>query len=141
MRFPERDDRPSAFLWLAAVAGLLLPVVGVATAIYGIFMGASGDRSGWYWAGAGVVLVLADIVIDSLWANPRVSRSDEPELNRRGAELVGQVVVVVEAIERDGRGTVRAADTIWAAEGCAAAPGNRVRITGVKGTVLTVEVI
>jgi membrane protein implicated in regulation of membrane protease activity len=34
---------------------------------------------------------------------------------------------------------VRAADTVWAAEGCQAAAGKRVRVAGVKGTVLTVE--
>jgi membrane protein implicated in regulation of membrane protease activity len=33
---------------------------------------------------------------------------------------------------------VRAADTVWAAEGVKAAVGKRVRVVGVKGTVLTV---
>jgi membrane protein implicated in regulation of membrane protease activity len=138
MRLPERDDRPSALLWLTAVAGMLLPVVGVATALYGIFKGAGGDRAGWYWAGAGVALVVADIVIDAVWGNPMVLRSDEPDLNRRGTELIGQIVVVVERIEAGGRATVRAADSIWVAEGCRAAAGARVRVTDVKGTVLAV---
>ena len=38
---------------------------------------------------------------------------------------------------RGGRGAVRAADTVWAAEGCEAAAGTRVRVAGVKGTVLS----
>ena len=33
---------------------------------------------------------------------------------------------------------MRAADTVWAAEGVAAVVGKRVRVVGVKGTVLTV---
>jgi len=36
-----------------------------------------------------------------------VGKSDEPNyLNRRGAELVGQIVMVVEPIEAGGRGKV-----------------------------------
>jgi membrane protein implicated in regulation of membrane protease activity len=138
MRLPERPDRPSAFRWLTAAASLFLPVVGVAAAVYGVLSAAGGDRSGWYWAGAGIGLVLADILIDMVWANPQVSRSDETDLDRRGAELIGQVVVVTEAITPGARGKVRAADTIWSAEGCAAPPETRVRVTGVKGTVLSV---
>jgi membrane protein implicated in regulation of membrane protease activity len=52
---------------------------------------------------------------------------------------VGQVVVVVDALEPGARGSVRAADSLWAAEGCSAPTGARVRVIGVKGTVLAVE--
>jgi membrane protein implicated in regulation of membrane protease activity len=131
--------RPSALLWLVSVVSLLLPVVGLAAIFFGGFRSARGDASGWYFIGAGAGLILADIAIDWLWAHPSVARSDEPDLNHRGAELVGQVVTVIAAIEAGGRGAVRAADTVWAAEGCRAAPGARVRVTGVKGTVLIVE--
>jgi len=139
MRLPRGDGRPSALLWLAGVASLVLPVVGVGSALYGLYLGASSGPAGWYWVGAGVALIIADMVLDWFWARSAGSKSDEPDLNRRGAELVGQTVIVVEAIEPGARGTVRAADTVWAAEGCSAAPGDRVRVTGVKGTVLTVE--
>ncbi len=118
---------------------MLLPIVGVSSAVYGIYKVANGDGEGWAWVGAGLAIVVADIVIDLLWANPKVSRSDEPDLNRRGAELVGQMVVVVEAMAPGGRGAVRAGDTVWVAEGCTAAPGDRVKVAGVKGTVLVVE--
>jgi membrane protein implicated in regulation of membrane protease activity len=138
---PPTDGRgrPSALLWLASVVSLLLPVVGLAAIFFGGFRSARGDASGWYFVGAGAALILADIVIDWLWAHPAVSKSDEPGLNRRGAELVGQVVTVIEAIEVGGRGKVRAADTVWPAEGVKAAAGTRVKVAGVKGTVLIVE--
>ncbi len=139
MPHPDPGGRPSALLWLAAAVSLLLPIVGVGAALFGLYLGANGGPAGWYWVGAGIVLILADMVIDRIWAHPRVSKSDEPDLNRRGAELVGQVVPVVEAIAPGGRGAVRAADTVWAAEGCKAAAGTRVRVSGVKGTVLIVE--
>jgi membrane protein implicated in regulation of membrane protease activity len=141
MRFPEGGERPTALVWLLAVVSLLLPVAGVATALFGLFMAARGNSAAWYWVAAGTALILADMVIDWLWAGSGASKSDEPDLNRRGAQLIGVVVVVDKAIEAGGRGSVRAGDTVWAAEGAAAAAGTRVRVTGAKGTVLTVELI
>jgi inner membrane protein len=138
MQPPERDGRPSAILWLVAVTSLLLPVAGVALSLIGVFKIANEDAAGWYWVGAGTLMVVADMVVDWVWARPAVGKSDEPNLNRRGAELVGRIVMVVEPIEAEGRGKVRAADSVWAAEGVKAAVGKRVRVVGVKGTVLTV---
>jgi len=138
MRLPEPAERPSALLWLAAGASLLLPATGLALPLYGIVRIAEKDLAGWAWVGVGTFVIVADMVLDWAWAGPAAGKSDEPTLNRRGAELIGQVVLVVEPIEADGRGKVRAADTVWAAEGVKAAVGKRVRVTGVKGTVLTV---
>jgi membrane protein implicated in regulation of membrane protease activity len=90
------------------------------------------------WVGAGTLIIVTDMVLDWAWAGPAAGKSDEPTLNRRGAEFIGQIVLVVEPIEADGRGKVRAADTVWVAEGVKAAVGKRVRVVGVKGTVLTV---
>jgi membrane protein implicated in regulation of membrane protease activity len=85
----------------------------------------------------GILLLIVDLVIDQKWY--RRITSNTPDLNRRGEQLVGQVVVVVDAIPRDGRGSVRVADTVWSAEGAEAAAGARVRVSGCKGTVLTVD--
>jgi membrane protein implicated in regulation of membrane protease activity len=138
MRIPEPAERPSALLWLAATASLLLPAAGVALALYGIFRIVDDDLSGWVWVGVGTLVIVTDMVLDWAWAGPVADKGDEPTLNRRGAELIGQIVLVVEPIEADGRGKVRAADTVWTAEGVKAAVGKRVRVVGVKGTVLTV---
>jgi membrane protein implicated in regulation of membrane protease activity len=139
MRLHRRDGQPTALLWLAGVAGIVLPVLGVGCALYGLYLGASSGSAGWYWVGGGVALIIADMLLDALWARTAGSRSDEPDLNRRGLELVGQVVVVENAIAAGGRGSVHAGGSVWAAEGCAAQPGDRVRVTGVRGTALTVE--
>ncbi len=139
MPLPKKDQRPSALFWLTAVVSLALPIIGVVVAVGGIFRAAKGDATGWYWAGAGLAVIILDLLIDVLWGSPKVSQSDEPDLNRRGRELVGQIVIVADPIAPGGRGSVRAADTIWAAEGCTAARGAQVRVTGVKGTVLNVE--
>jgi len=138
MRLPEPAERPSALLWLAAAASLLLPAGGVAVALYGIFKIINDDLFGWMWVGVGTLIIVTDMVLDWAWAGPAAGKSDEPTLNRRGAEFIGQIVLVVEPIEADGRGKVRAADTVWTAEGVKAAVGKRVRVVGVKGTVLTV---
>lgn len=122
-----------------AVASLLLPVVGLGLALYGAYEAFKGDGMGWLWLSGGILVLVADLVIDILWE--RRAESDEPALNRRGAQLVGEVVIVTEPILAGGRGSVRAADSVWPAEGAEAARGARVRVTGCKGTVLTVEVI
>jgi membrane protein implicated in regulation of membrane protease activity len=85
------------------------------------------------------MLILADMLADWAWARWGSPRSDEPALNRRGDQLVGETVVVDQAIEAGGRGSVRAGDTVWPAEGAVAQTGARVRVTGAKGNVLTVE--
>lgn len=66
------------------------------------------------------------------------TKSDEPNLNIRGAQYIGRTVVVEDAI-KNGRGRVRVGDTLWNAEGEDAATGARVSVTGVSGTALVVE--
>ncbi len=65
-------------MWLTATAGLLLPVLGVLTALIGVFEAGRGEPRGWYWIAAGVVLILADMLIDWIWARRAVQTSDEP---------------------------------------------------------------
>jgi membrane protein implicated in regulation of membrane protease activity len=117
----------------------LLPIAGVAAAVYGIYLTANGNMLGWAWLLIGVGVLVADLVIDQKWY--AWVRSSEPDLNRRGAQLVGQVVVVVDAIPREGRGSVKVADTVWPAEGVEAPAGTRVRVSGCKDTVLTVTAV
>jgi len=69
--------------------------------------------------------------------NPR-SESDQPLLNRRGAQLVGQVFLLESAIV-DGRGRLKIGDAFWTAHGPDLAAGTRVRVTGFDGAGLTVE--
>ena len=64
--------------------------------------------------------------------------TDQPLLNRRGAQLVGQVFVLESAI-LDGRGRLKIGDAFWTAHGPDLAAGTRVRVTGFEGAGLTVE--
>ena len=64
--------------------------------------------------------------------------SADPLMNRRGARLVGETAVVVQAIEH-GSGRVHVGDSEWIAKGPDIAVGERVRITGNEGATLLVE--
>jgi hypothetical protein len=86
----------------------------------------------------GLVVAVIDVATDLWLAHPSVSASEEPDLNRRGAQYVGRVVLLAEAIE-SGRGKVRLGDTLWLVAGPDLPEGARVRIVAANGTVLVVE--
>jgi inner membrane protein len=69
---------------------------------------------------------------------PDVTKSDLPDLNERGQQYIGRSLVVEQAIQ-NGRGKVRAGDTLWLAEGPDAPAGSRVKVTATRGTLLVVE--
>ena len=117
---------------------MALPWLGVGFGIAGGWQVSRGDPQGWWLVGSGVALLVADVLIDFVWAHPAVSKSDQPNLNRPAAQLVGRVFVVAEAIEH-GRGKVRVGDTLWPAEGPDAPAGTEVKVTSANGTVLRVE--
>lgn len=134
-------------LWfVAAVALLALETVvpGVHFLWFGIAAGVTGAivlaaPMAWQWQ----LIVFSLLSVVSVFLARRSgggtnAKTDEPQLNVRGAQYIGRVVVVEEAI-RNGRGKVRVGDTIWAAEGEDAHKGDKVEVTGVNGTVLVVS--
>jgi membrane protein implicated in regulation of membrane protease activity len=66
--------------------------------------------------------------------------SDQPLLNQRGAKYVGQIFPLFEPL-RGGRGKIVVGDTVWLVQGTDAPAGARVRVTGVSGAMLDVEVV
>jgi inner membrane protein len=64
--------------------------------------------------------------------------SSDPKLNDRGARLVGSIVTAVEPVDAL-QGRVKVGDSVWSARGSDAAIGDRLRVTGADGNVLTVE--
>lgn len=128
---------PSLLVWLLAGISLVLPWIGLPLALVGALGVANGWTHAWGLLVGGVSLIVLDVVIDFVWAGLNAGASDDPTLNRGGSSLVGRNVVVDKAIA-NGRGTVRAGDTVWIAEGCDAAPGDILRVESVHGTVLVV---
>ncbi len=70
-------------------------------------------------------------------AHPDVE--ERPTLNQRGQQYVGEVFTLVEAIDQ-GYGKIRVGDGVWKVSGRDAAAGAAVRVIGVDGAVLKVEV-
>lgn len=85
-----------------------------------------------------VLLSFAAIQVYRRWFRRREPPSDRPDLNRRTAALVGQVVVLQEAIV-GGRGRVQIADAYWTVLGPDLPAGLRVRVVGADGMQLLVE--
>ncbi|KQM19811.1 hypothetical protein ASE73_17560 [Sphingomonas sp. Leaf24] len=77
------------------------------------------------------------VLIGRRWYAEYPVDSDDPLLNDRAARLIGQQVVVVEAMV-GGCGRVRVGDSEWIARGPDLPVGHRVRIVGVSGSTLTV---
>ena len=86
--------------------------------------------------------VLAILTAVYWWKRQRTSPalSDQPFLNRRGHELIGRTFLVQQAIV-DGRGKIKAGDSVWMAEGPDAEVGTAVRVVAQNGVVLTVEIV
>ena len=92
---------------------------------------------------AGQVVLFAALAIVAVYsgrhwlrANPIIAA--DPMMNDRGARLIGETVVVTQAIE-GGVGRVRQGDGEWLAKGPDAPPGTRMRVAAHDGTVLIVE--
>lgn len=121
------------FLWF----GLAAAVVGLIA--YAAILSGYGDLLTWPWQ---LVLYALLSVATVFWVTkfvrPETNVSDEPDLNVRGAQYIGRVVMVENAIAQ-GRGKVRVGDTLWAAEGSDVPAGAKVKITAVNGTVFVVE--
>ena len=83
------------------------------------------------------VLSVASVYAGRRWSGSLEIPSDDPLLNDRLARLVGEPVVVEEAIV-GGRGRVRVGDGVWPATGADAAAGTRLTVTGAANGVLTV---
>jgi membrane protein implicated in regulation of membrane protease activity len=89
------------------------------------------------------IVVFAVLAIVAVFSGRRYLRaypvvSADPKLNDRGAQAVGEIVVVTHAIDA-GRGRVRMGDSEWLAKGPDAEPGSRMRVSGHDGAVLIVE--
>lgn len=80
------------------------------------------------------------ILIGKRWYADYPVATSDPLLNDRAARLIGDSVVVVEAIT-NGEGRVRVGDGVWTAIGEDAPAGASLRITGVSNGKLAVAPI
>jgi hypothetical protein len=115
------------FLWL-----------GVAALVVGLVVFVLPDLS---WQAQ--VMAFAALAIGGLAVSRQVLRrfgviSDRPNLNRRGQQYVGQLIVLESPIV-NGRGRAFVGDTLWTVEGGDLPAGATVRVVGSDGVLLLVE--
>ena len=120
------------FLWF----GLSALVVGAITLIVGT------DSAVWVWQAQWVVflaLSLATAIVGRrIMVRKGWDKSEDPDLNQRGAQLLGRTAVLTDAIS-EGRGRAKIGDTVWQVSGPDMNKGKRVKVIGHDGAMLEVE--
>ncbi|WP_127474766.1 NfeD family protein [Sulfurivermis fontis] len=135
--------------WILAVLFVVLEVFTPGT--FFLFMGISAaviggvvlivPGMGWEYQVLGfAVLAVVATVLGRSYLKRRPIHTDRPTLNRRGAQYIGRTFSLDEPIV-NGQGKIRVDDSTWKISGSDCAAGSRVKVTGVDGTVLQVEVI
>lgn len=140
----------AALLWIGAavllglaellVPGVFLIFLALAAAIVGLAVFALPELPLLAQLGAFGVWSVVAVAIGKRWYVDYPVETSDPLLNDRAARMVGQTVVVTEAIV-GGAGRVRVGDGEWPARGPNAASGARMRVTAVAGGVVEVEAV
>ncbi len=84
------------------------------------------------------ILSILSIFLWRRYGIQQQTETDHPLLNKRGAQYVGRTFSLIEAIE-NGRGKVKADDSIWRVTGEDCPIGTQVEVTAVNGTLFEVK--
>lgn len=95
----------------------------------------------WAWQ----LTLFAIVTLLSIWVCWQRQRNGHrndglPGLNQRGSELIGQHFELQQAIV-NGRGKIRAGDTLWLVSGPDLPVGTRVKVVAQHGVIFTVEAV
>jgi inner membrane protein len=124
--------------------GVYLLWIGIAAILTGALSFQIGEAAWWSWQVQLIVFVALALVCALagryFFGADRGGTSDQPLLNRREQQLVGQVSTLEEPIH-DGHGRIRLGDTQWLVRGPDLPPGTRVRVISADGGTLRVEAI
>ncbi len=116
--------------------GLSALVVGFITLILGT------DAAIWPWQAQVLVFLFLSVALaiigKRIMKNRKYSDSDNPILNERGAQLIGQTAVLADPIS-NGRGRVKIGDTTWRVKGNDTKAGSTVRVVDYDAGTLIVE--
>ena len=126
-----------------AAPGIFFLWFGIAALIVGALAILFGDALSLGWQVQVILFLVLSVIavfIGRRLVGATDAESDEPLLNRRGEQLIGQVVTLEEATV-NGRGRARIGDSLWRVTGPDLAAGTSVRITGIDQGTLTVEAV
>jgi inner membrane protein len=116
--------------------GIFLMWFGMAAAVTGLIAFAA--TISWQWQVIWFCILSAvAVLIAAKYLRRHPLSSERPLLNRRAVQLVGQSFNLVDPIV-NGRGSIKAGDTIWRVQGPELAKGTRITVVGADGTVLKV---
>lgn len=125
-----------------AVPGVFLLWIGIAALIIGAASLALWDAGFWTWqvqVVAFLILSLVSAYVGKQIVRRREGESDQPLLNRRGAQMIGRTATLAEPI-REGRGRIQLGDTLWRVSGPDLPAGTRVKVTAATDTDLELKV-
>lgn len=116
--------------------GLSALVVGFITVILGT------EAAIWPWQAQVLVFLLLSVALaiigKRIMKNRKYSESDNPILNERGAQLIGQTAVLADPIT-NGMGRVKIGDTTWRVKGNDTKAGSKVKVVDYDaGTLIVV---
>ncbi|MEO7433615.1 MAG: NfeD family protein [Dokdonella sp.] len=121
------------------VPGYFMLWIGIAAGLVGLVMLVVPGMPALVQASLFAVCSIAACLVYWKYLRPLAEqRNDQPLLNKRGAQMVGQRFVLCDAIV-DGRGKVRVGDGTWLAEGPDLPVGSEVEVIRVEGTTLAVK--
>ncbi|MFC1672633.1 NfeD family protein [Pseudomonadota bacterium] len=136
--------------WHWLIAGVLLIVleifapgvvfmwVGIAAILTGVIAWLAPDLSVQWQMLVFAALAVSSVVAGRQWIKRNPTETDHPTLSNRGAKYVDRRFVLDEAIV-GGFGKIKVDDTTWKVSGDDMDAGTHVVVTGIEGTVLTVE--
>lgn len=110
--------------------GVFMLWIGLAALVTGLLSLALWATTFWGWpiqiAVFAVLAIISVLVARSFFAS-RQTKSDQPLLNRRGAQLVGRTAVLTEPI-KSGKGRIKLGDTMWRVSGPDLPVGAQVKV-------------
>lgn len=124
---------PSTFLLWPGLSAL---VVGLITLIIG------NEAAIWPWQAQVLVFLILSVMIavigKRIMKNKDYNKSENPNLNERGAQLIGQTAILADPIA-NGMGRIKIGDTTWRVKGDDAKAGAKVTVVDYDAGTLIVE--
>ena len=84
------------------------------------------------------IFAIMSLMVWRIYGKKLNIKTDQPFLNKRGTQYIGRTFLVHDAIV-NGQGKIKVEDGLWKVEGEDCEVNTKVKVTGIRGTVLTVE--